>query len=113
MPTLDDIDRSFGAALAHVGHARRMPATSPVFGGRARVFVDLWELERFADRDADADGADFSARRERLALMNLEQRVLPDIGSANVAIAPARGARGAQGVQAAHGAQSTQGEAAS
>jgi archaeosine synthase beta-subunit len=54
VPTLEDIERSFAAA-------RR---------GRERVFVDLWDLERFAD--GDAGGSDFVARRERLRLMNLE-----------------------------------------
>jgi uncharacterized Fe-S cluster-containing MiaB family protein len=58
-PTLDDIERSFVAALAH----RR----------RGRVFVDLWDLQRFANPDIGE--ADFAARRERLQVMNLEQRI--------------------------------------
>ena len=45
-PDLDDIERSFALAL---DHAR----------GRGRVFVDLWDLERFADlpRPASRRGA--------------------------------------------------------
>jgi hypothetical protein len=54
-PALDDIERSFALAL---GHAR----------GRGRVFVDLWDIERFTQ---DLQGAD--ARRARLESMNLEQ----------------------------------------
>jgi radical SAM enzyme (TIGR01210 family) len=59
-PALDDIERSFSLALAH---AR----------GRGRVFVDLWDLDRFV-RCCRC----FSPRRERLQRMNLEQRVLPE-----------------------------------
>jgi hypothetical protein len=73
MPTLDDIDRSFAAALAHVGDARR--------GRVGRVFVDLWDLQRFAGPDVGE--ADFAARRTRLEMMNLEQRVPAAIGPAN------------------------------
>jgi radical SAM enzyme (TIGR01210 family) len=83
MPTLDDIERSFAATLAHVRQVQGAP--------RGRVFVDLWDLQRFADAEADVDESDFAARRERLGLMNLEQRVLPDIERAPVAIARARG----------------------
>ena len=54
-PDLDDIERSLVLAL---GHAR----------GRGRVFVDLWDLERFAN---GAD--DTAARRVRLESMNLGQ----------------------------------------
>lgn len=42
--------------------------------GRSRVFVDLWEIERFAH--CRACGA---ARRERLHRMNLSQEILPGI----------------------------------
>jgi hypothetical protein len=57
-PGLDDIERSFALALSHAGD-------------RGRVFLDLWELERFAScRDCAAP------RRDRLHLMNLEQRVV-------------------------------------
>ena len=58
-PDLDDIERSFALALEH---AR----------GRGRVFVDLWDLERFAQCPHCV-----AARRDRLQAMNLEQRVLP------------------------------------
>jgi archaeosine synthase beta-subunit len=55
-PRLDDIERSFMAALAH-GRTR------------GRVFVDIWDLRRFAEC-LDC----FDARRARLLHMNLEQR---------------------------------------
>lgn len=58
-PTLDDIERSVAVALQH---AR----------GQGRVFVDLWDLERFAQCQPC-----FAARRDRLHRMNLEQRILP------------------------------------
>jgi radical SAM enzyme (TIGR01210 family) len=92
MPTLEDIERSFAGALARVRHARR---------GRRRVFVDLWDLQRFAD--GGVDESDLAARRERLRLMNVEQRILPELerieriermernGRAPVEIAGARG----------------------
>lgn len=60
-PDLEDIERSFALALAH---AR----------GRGRLFVDVWDLERFA-----SCAHCFAARRDRLAAMNLAQRVLPPI----------------------------------
>jgi radical SAM enzyme (TIGR01210 family) len=59
-PELDDIERSFLLALTH---AR----------GRGRIFVDLWDLDRFARCSRC-----FAPRRERLQAMNLEQRVLPE-----------------------------------
>jgi radical SAM enzyme (TIGR01210 family) len=55
-PGLDDIERSFALALDHAQ-------------GRGRVFVDLWDLERFAGPTASLD-----ATRARLHAMNLEQR---------------------------------------
>jgi radical SAM enzyme (TIGR01210 family) len=58
-PDLEDIERSFELALTH---AR----------GRGRVFVDVWELERFAHCPQCTE-----ARRDRLQSMNLEQRILP------------------------------------
>jgi hypothetical protein len=58
-PDLEDIERSVALAL---GHAR----------GRGRVFVDVWDLERFAHCSHCT-----AARRDRLEAMNLEQRVLP------------------------------------
>jgi radical SAM enzyme (TIGR01210 family) len=57
-PSLEDVERSFDLAL---GCAR----------GRCRVFVDVWDLERFA-----ADVPDIDPRRRRLIAMNLEQRVV-------------------------------------
>jgi radical SAM enzyme (TIGR01210 family) len=59
-PDLDDIERSFALALRHAG-------------GRGRVFVDVWDLERFAHCPHCS-----GARRRRLHVMNLEQRILPD-----------------------------------
>jgi archaeosine synthase beta-subunit len=58
-PDLDDIERSAALALTHAS-------------GRGRVFVDVWDLERFA-----TCAQCFAARRDRLAAMNLAQRVLP------------------------------------
>lgn len=58
-PAIDDVERSFEVALEHAQ-------------GRARVFVDLWDLDRFAH-----PAGSFAARRDRLHAMNLEQRVLP------------------------------------
>ena len=58
-PTLEDIERSFALALTHAQD-------------RGRVFVDVWDLERFAHcQDC------FAPRRARLQAMNLAQRVLP------------------------------------
>lgn len=42
--------------------------------GRGRVFVDLWDLEKFSNCPAC-----FAARRERLQRLNLEQQWLPPI----------------------------------
>lgn len=81
-PALDDIERSFATALAHTSQS----------GFRGRVFVDLWELQRFAS--AEARDADLAALRARLGTMNLEQGVLADTGmgqAAPVAVARARG----------------------
>jgi hypothetical protein len=80
-PTLVDIERSFAAALAHA-HGGQRP--TPLHGARGRVFVDLWELERFTDSAnfAGSEGSvagapcSFAMRRERLRLMNIEQRIL-------------------------------------
>jgi hypothetical protein len=59
-PTLEDIERSMALALA-------------LSSRRGRVFVDLWDLGRFAGcREC------LAARRARLHAMNLEQRVLPE-----------------------------------
>jgi radical SAM enzyme (TIGR01210 family) len=58
-PRLADVERS--TQVAHV-HA----------AGCGRLFVDLWDLDRFADCTHC-----YSARRARLHTMNLEQRILP------------------------------------
>jgi radical SAM enzyme (TIGR01210 family) len=59
-PRLEDIEDTFAAALHQCA------------GPRRRIFVDLWDLERFTDcRDC------LASRRARLHAMNLEQRVLP------------------------------------
>ena len=60
-PRLDDIERSAARALAQIRH-------------HERIFVDLWDLERFS-----TCAACFAARRERLRAMNLEQCVLPPV----------------------------------
>jgi hypothetical protein len=93
-PTLGDIERSFAAALS-CGAMQQQPLLS--HGARRRVFADLWDLERFAANDDDVgvgeegEARGFAARRERLRLMNLEQRVLPDIQCASDAIVRAGG----------------------
>jgi len=58
-PDLNDVERSFALGLSH---AR----------GRAGVFVDLWDLERFT-HCPDC----FAPRRDRLHAMNLQQTILP------------------------------------
>ncbi|MEQ1907587.1 MAG: radical SAM protein [Vicinamibacterales bacterium] len=63
-PTLDDIERSADIALAHVA-------------GRARLFVDLWEIERFAGADDN-----LFWRKARLHAMNLRQQPLPRVPDA-------------------------------
>jgi radical SAM enzyme (TIGR01210 family) len=57
-------------SLADVEHAleRALPSDA------GRVFVDLWDLQALATCLAC-----FDARRERLRIMNLEQRVLPPV----------------------------------
>jgi len=61
-PVLDDIERSIELSLVH---AR----------GRGRVFVDLWDLERFASCPQC-----LASRRKRLHAMNLQQHVVPQLG---------------------------------
>jgi radical SAM enzyme (TIGR01210 family) len=58
-PALADVERSIELALIHAD-------------GRGRVFVDLWDLERFA-----ACPHCLSARRRRLHSMNLDQQTAP------------------------------------
>lgn len=60
-PSLGEIEEGGEAALAGAA-------------GRARVFVDLWDLERFARCASCAP-----ARRERLARINLAQCALPPV----------------------------------
>ncbi len=64
-PGLDDIERSVALALTHARD----------YG---RVFVDLWDLQRFAHCQQC-----FASRRDRLHAMNLEQRVLPQSACLN------------------------------
>jgi radical SAM enzyme (TIGR01210 family) len=58
-PDLDDIERTFALALTHAS-------------GRGRVFVDLWDIDRFAQCECCR-----APRCSRLQAMNLEQKVLP------------------------------------
>lgn len=58
-PDLDDIERSFALALTHAA-------------GRGRVFVDLWDLDRFAHCKCC-----LAERHARLEAMNLQQNILP------------------------------------
>jgi uncharacterized Fe-S cluster-containing MiaB family protein len=58
-PDLEDIERSFALAMTHAQD-------------RGRVFVDIWDLERFAHCPHCTE-----ARHARLRTMNLEQVVLP------------------------------------
>jgi archaeosine synthase beta-subunit len=60
-PQLADIERSTEMALASCSN-------------RGRIFVDVWDLERFAVCVACR-----AARRARLHAMNLQQRVLPRV----------------------------------
>jgi archaeosine synthase beta-subunit len=57
--SLDDIERSFALALTHAA-------------GRARVFVDLWDLDQFGHC-----ACCLAWRRARLEAMNRQQAVLP------------------------------------
>lgn len=59
-PQLADLERSLARAQAHAA------------GGGARIFADLWDLDRFA-----VCVHCLAARRDRLKAMNLDQRVLP------------------------------------
>jgi hypothetical protein len=57
-PSLADIERSIELALMHAND-------------RGRVFVDLWNLERFA-----ACSQCVASRRQRLHVINLEQQIV-------------------------------------
>jgi radical SAM enzyme (TIGR01210 family) len=65
-PHLNDIERSLDAALVAVGERP------------GRVFVDLWDLQRFS-----SCAHCFGRRRTRLHSMNLDQRRHPPIGCAH------------------------------
>ena len=70
-PRLPAIERSFDAALAHAA-------------GRARIFLDLWDLDRTATcSECRAD------RRARLHAMNLAQQILPVVECARCAVSMA------------------------
>jgi archaeosine synthase beta-subunit len=58
-PGVDTIERSIASALG-------------IYRDRGRIFVDLWDLQRFSSCPQC-----FEARRARLHAVNLEQRVLP------------------------------------
>jgi radical SAM enzyme (TIGR01210 family) len=60
-PQLDDIERSAALAVTRIR-------------GRERIFVDVWDLEAFS-----ACAVCFTARRDRLHAMNLEQRILAPV----------------------------------
>jgi radical SAM enzyme (TIGR01210 family) len=62
-PALADIERSAAIGIERAANDRA-----------ARVFVDLWDVERFARCTHCVD-----ARRDRLHRMNLEQRVVPHL----------------------------------
>ncbi|MGH9370359.1 MAG: radical SAM protein [Vicinamibacterales bacterium] len=63
-PQLDDVERS--VLLAHRSHS-----------GRGRILVDLWDLERLP-----ACPQCFPSRRLRLHLINLQQRLRPQVACA-------------------------------
>jgi archaeosine synthase beta-subunit len=67
-PRLSDIERSVDAAFS------RAASVGPQ---ALRIFVDLWDLERFAEC-----ARCLAPRRARLHAMNLEQRVLPPVDCA-------------------------------
>jgi uncharacterized Fe-S cluster-containing MiaB family protein len=60
-PTIDDIERGFASALAR-------------HGDDGRIFVDLWDLERFSRCSRCLE-----SRRARLHTMNIEQRIAPRV----------------------------------
>ncbi len=71
-PRLHDLERSLALARDLVPD------------GGARIFADVWDLERFADCARCLD-----ARRARLRAMNLEQRHQPQVICAHCAALPA------------------------
>jgi hypothetical protein len=68
-PRLRDIERGFAAGLK-----RRQSSDQSARRSDERLFVDLWDLERFATCRHCLE-----VRRARLQRMNLEQRVIPEI----------------------------------
>ena len=64
-PSLADIERTFTLALTHASR-------------RGRVFVDLWDIDRFTHCERCR-----APRRKRLQAMNLQQRVLPPFSCAS------------------------------
>ena len=74
-PRLADIERSISSRL------RSLAFSSELRRGRPRVFVDLWDLERFSDC-----AVCFQARKDRLQAMNLEQRLLPSVSCATCSL---------------------------
>jgi radical SAM enzyme (TIGR01210 family) len=66
---LDEIERSFALALGHAA-------------GRGRVFVDCWDLDRFA-----SCASCVTVRHDRLHHMNLCQQVLPPPSSRHCTVA--------------------------
>jgi radical SAM enzyme (TIGR01210 family) len=69
-PRLSDIERS--VRLARTWHA-----------GRGRIFVDVWDLDRFSTCDACLD-----SRRDRLLQINLSQQLRPDVVCAQCGYGP-------------------------
>lgn len=69
-PRLSDVERS--VRLAQTRHA-----------GRGRIFVDVWDLDRFSTCDAC-----LGPRRERLLQINLSQQLRPDVVCAQCGCAP-------------------------
>ena len=68
-PDLDDVERSFALALGHAD-------------GRGRVFVDCWDLDRFA-----CCASCITERRDRLHHMNLHQQMLPPASCRHCSVA--------------------------
>jgi archaeosine synthase beta-subunit len=82
-PCLADIERSVDAVFSRAtSHEPRATSHKP---RGTRVFIDLWDLERFADCTPC-----FAARRARLHAMNLEQRVLPPVSCPSCGTRPGR-----------------------
>ena len=74
-PELSDIERSLELALTQATRGGESASGCAEF---ARVFVDLWDLQRFSRCAHCLDD-----RRDRLRRMNLEQRVRPQVSCAH------------------------------